>query len=126
MPASKKKVIKSLDSLSGELRELLKNQYPMGYENSITRINSAKKEPIFVFPLETEEATYLVKLPATKNSEGGYDVESKPKEEEFAPADKVEDVEFGSNEDFEGEDFDDEGDGESSSKDPSYEPDFDN
>jgi hypothetical protein len=125
MPVSKKKVIKSLDSLSEELKELLKNQYPMGYENSITRINNAKKEPIFVFPLETEEATYLVKLPATKNSEGGYDVESKPKEDEFA-VDKGEDDDFGSNDDFDGGDFDDEGEGEASAKDPSYEPDFDN
>ncbi len=127
MPVSKKKVIKSLDSLSEELRELLKVQYPMGYENSITRINNAKKEPIFVFPLETEEATYLVKLPATKNSEGGYDVESKPKEEEFAGGDKADDDDFsGANEDLEGGDFNDESEGEGRSKDPSYEPDFDN
>jgi hypothetical protein len=125
MPVSKKKVIKSLDSLSEELKELLKDQYPMGYENSITRINNAKKEPIFVFPLETDEATYLVKLPATKNSEGGYDVESKPKEDEFGAADK-EDDDFGSNDDFDGGDFDDEGEGDGSAKDPSYEPDFDN
>ncbi len=127
MPVSKKKVIKSLDSLSEELRELLKIQYPMGYENSITRINNAKKEPIFVFPLETEEATYLVKLPATKNSEGGYDVESKPKEEEFEGGGKAEEDDFaGANDDFDGGDFDEEGEGDGRSKDPSYEPDFDN
>lgn len=127
MPVSKKKVIKSLESLPGELKELLKIQYPTGYENSITRINNAKKEPIFVFPLETEEATYLVKLPATKNSEGGYDVESKPKEDEFAPPEKGEEEDFGSNDDFDGGDYNEEGEGgESRSKDPSYEPDFDN
>ena len=126
MSASKKKVIKSLDSLSEELKELLKTQYPTGYENSITRINNAKKEPIFVFPLETEEATYLVKLPATKNSDGGYDVESKPKDEEFAAAEKGEEDDFGSNDDFEGGDFDEEADGDGAAKDPSYEPDFDN
>ena len=125
MSVSKKKVIKSLDSLSEELRELLKNQYPMGYENSITRINNAKKEPIFVFPLETEEATYLVKIPATKNSDGNYDVESKPKNEEFAPAEKGEEDDFGSNDDFDGGDFDEEAEGEGSPKDPSYEPEFD-
>ena len=125
MPASKKKVIKSLDSLSEELRELLKTQYPLGYENSITRINNAKKEPIFVFPLETEEATYLVKIPATKNSDGGYDVESKPKNEEFAPAEKGEEDDFGSNDDFDGGEFDEDAEAEGSPKDPSYEPDFD-
>lgn len=127
MAGSKKRVIKSLDSLSEDLRELLKKQYPTGYENSITRINNAKKEPIFVFPLETEEATYLVKIPATKNSEGEYDVESKPKDPEFGAEEKTEDDEFATSDDFAGEDeYGDEEGGEGRSKDPSYEPDFDN
>src|SRR5262245_37954288 len=130
MPASKKKVIKSLESLSEELKELLKKQYPTGYENSITRISNAKKEPIFVFPLETEEATYLVKLPATKNSEGEYDVESKPRDGEFEGGEggeRVEEDEFAASDEFEGEDFEsEEGNEENRSKDPSYEPDFDN
>ena len=125
MPISKKKVIKSLESLSEELKELMKKQYPLGYENSITRISNAKKESIFVFPLETDEATYLVKLPATRNSEGDYDIESKPKEEEFDEGNKEEE-DFGSNDDFEGSDYDEEGEGGGRSKDPSYEPDFDN
>ena len=130
MPASKKKVIKSLESLSEELKELMKKQYPTGYEHSITRISNAKKEPIFVFPLETDEATYLVKLPATKNSEGEYDVESKPKDDEFEAGERGED-DFATGDDFEGEDYANEegGDGEGGenrSKDPSYEPDFDN
>lgn len=125
MPVSKKKVIKSLESLSEELKELLKKQYPLGYENSITRISNAKKESIFVFPLETEEATYLVKLPATRNSEGEYDVESKPKEEEFEEASKDED-DFAANDDFDNSGDYDEDDSGGRSKDPSYEPDFDN
>ena len=51
---------------------MLKKQYPAGYEHSITRINNAKKEPIFVFPLEADEATYLdnLRLPLLENWEG--------------------------------------------------------
>lgn len=128
MAITKKKVIKSLDSLSEDLKELMKKQYPLGYENSITRINNAKKEPIFVFPLETEEATYLVKIPATRNSEGEYDVDSKPQNPEFGAEDKepddfgAGDDEFGGDDDYGNEDDDEGGTG----KDPSYEPDFDN
>ena len=81
MAITKKRVIKSLDTLSEDLRELMRQQYPIGYETSITRISNAKKEPIFVFPLETAEAIYLIKVPATKNSDGGYDVESGKKQE---------------------------------------------
>jgi hypothetical protein len=129
MPVSKKKVIKSLDSLSEDLKELLKVQYPTGYENSITRINNAKKEPIFVFPLETDEATYLVKLPATKNSEGGYDLDAKPKEDEFEREKGGEDEFGGGGDDFAGGDDYESGGGEEGDeggKEASYDPDFDN
>jgi hypothetical protein len=120
MGDSKKRIIKSLETLPEDLKELIKKQHPNGFESSISRIMNAKKEPIFVFPLETEDSIYLVKVPATKNSSGGYDVDSGEREE-F-------DGEGG--DDFDGDgysgksgDFDDDGD---SAKDPSYEPDFDN
>src|SRR5688572_25559287 len=87
MAVAKKRVIKSLDKLTDELKDLLKDQYPNGYEASITRIVTPKKEPIFVFPLETDDAVYLVKVPVTKNSDGGYDVESSEKEEFGAATD---------------------------------------
>lgn len=127
MAVTKKRVIKSLENLSEELRDLLHEQYPNGYEASITRITNAKNEPIFVFPLETEDAVYLVKVPATKNSDGGYDVESgKPQEFDEGGED--------AGDSFGGDDFDsgydaggdeDEGEGKSSGE-ASYDPDFDN
>lgn len=138
MAASKKRVIKSLENLSEDLKELLRAQYPNGYEGSITRIINAKKEPIFVFPLETDDATYLIKIPATKNSEGEYDVESVEKGEFGEDSDKGpaagsgDDDDFdNSNEDFEGEgdnsssDYDEEGGGGKRSREASYDPDFD-
>jgi hypothetical protein len=127
MAVTKKRVIKSLDNLSEELKELLHEQYPNGYESSITRITNAKNEPIFVFPLETEDAVYLVKVPATKNSDGGYDVESgKPQEFDEAGDDNEG---FGGGDDFDSEydggGDDDEGSGKSGGE-ASYDPDFDN
>jgi hypothetical protein len=135
MPVSKKRVIKSLENLSEELKDLLRDQYPNGYEGSITRITNAKKEPIFVFPLETDDATYLIKVPATKNSEGEYDVESNPEKEFEAgeaagPSDGGDD--FGAGNDEEGgyssgggDDYDEEG-GSRKGREASYDPDFDN
>jgi hypothetical protein len=128
MAGSKKRVIKSLESLSEDLRELLRQQFPNGYEGSITRISNAKNEPIFVFPLETENAIYLIKVPATRNSEGEYAVES-GKKQEFDSAD---DEGFGSDEDFEspaaGDEYEEnsEGEGGEKSREASYDPDFDN
>jgi hypothetical protein len=130
MAVSKKKVIKSLENLSEELKELLRDQYPNGYEGSITRITNAKKEPIFVFPLETDDATYLIKVPATKNSEGEYDVESKPEPEEdsggeddYPAASGGDDDSFGNNN---SDDYDEEGgSSRKGGREASYDPDFD-
>jgi hypothetical protein len=136
MPVSKKRIIKSLENLTDDLRNTIRDQYPNGYESSITRITNAKKEPIFVFPLETEDAVILVKVPVTKNSDGEYDVESTPvpdpeaaatgdTDDDFgaAPAgDDAEDEGFGSSRD----DYDEEGGGSRKSREASYDPDFDN
>jgi hypothetical protein len=122
MAVAKKRVIKSLENLTDDLRDLIKEQYPNGYEGSITRITNAKREPIFVFPLETDDSVYLVKVPATKNSDGGYDVESGERQEFDgdddlrSPADSDDDFDNSN-------DFDDDG---GSAKEASYDPDFDN
>lgn len=123
MAVNKKRVIKSLDNLNEDLLDLVKEQYPNGYESSITRISNGKKEPIFVFPLETDDAIFLIKVPVTKNSDGGYDLESTEKQE----FDGSEDDDLRtppSDDDFDssGADFDD----DSGPKEASYDPDFDN
>ena len=128
MAVSKKRVIKSLETLSDDVRELVKDQYPGGYESSITRIMNAKKEPIFVFPLETEDAIYLVKVPATKNSDGGYDVDSGAPQEFDKPDDEglaAGDDDFAPAKGDDDDDFDDDAAGKGVA-DPSYDPDFDN
>ena len=131
MAATKKRLIKSLENLSDDLKDLLHEQYPNGYEASITRITNAKREPIFVFPLETDDAVYLVKVPATKNSDGEYDVESGTKQEFESDDDdgfrsNAADDDFDSGGD--NSDYDEEGSGSGGSrgnKEASYDPDFD-
>ena len=131
MATSKKRVIKSLENLTDDLKELLNDQYPAGYEGSITRITNAKKEPIFVFPLETEDATYLIKVPAVKNSDGEYDVEKK-EDDEFGDSTggTDSDDDYGNDTDDSygsgGSDDDDyDGGGKRGGKEASYDPDFD-
>lgn len=129
MAVSKKRVIKSLENLSEDLRDLMRDQYPNGYEGSISRITNAKKEPIFVFPLETDDATYLIKVPATKNSDGEYDVEANP-ETEFEKTPDAADDDFGSDDAYaassDAEEGYDEDGGSRKSREASYDPDFDN
>jgi hypothetical protein len=117
---NKKRAIKSLENLSDDLKDLIKDQYPNGYESSISRITNAKKEPIFVFPLETSDAIYLIKVPVTKNSEGEYDVESKP-EDEFDNSGDDDTISANSDDD----NYDEEGGSGGKSREASYDPDFD-
>ena len=127
MANPKKRLIKSLDNLSEDQKELIKSQYPNGYESNITRIVSPKKEQLFVFPLETDDAIILVKVPVTKNSDGGYDMEKENKED-FGD-DRGDDVgdDDGGDEDAESDndDYDSDGGGKGR-KEGSYDPDFDN
>lgn len=127
MAAPKKKIIKALDSLSEDLQALINKQYPNGYESSLVRITTPKKEPIFVFPLETDDTTYLVKLPTTKNSEGEYDVQYRKEAEEKEFGRQEQDEDDLESEDVDQDDDYDDDDGMSRGrKDPSYDPDFDN
>ena len=70
----KKRVIKSLEKLDPEIKNLLISEYPDGFEDSLTRLTNAKNEPFFVVPLETSDTNYLIKVEVTKNDEGEYDV----------------------------------------------------
>jgi hypothetical protein len=141
MAVSKKRVIKSLENLGEDLKELLREQYPNGYEGSITRIVNAKKEQIFVFPLEADDAIYLVKVPVTKNSDGEYDMDSSEKGEfgEDTSTGKGGRGAKGGDDDFDGnndddfdsndnesesDDYDEEGGGRKG-REASYDPDFD-
>lgn len=121
MTAPKKRLIKSLETLPDNLLSLIEEQYPHGYKASITRIQNARNEPSFVFPLETEDAVYLVKVPAARNSEGEYKVGAREKEFEEPEEENEPDDDFANRDDDEG-DFNDE---DSSRKEASYDPDFD-
>ena len=59
----KKRIIKKLEQLSDELLNLIKKQYPEGYEDSLITFNTPKGEIEIGLPLETEDTIYLIKMP---------------------------------------------------------------
>jgi hypothetical protein len=62
----KKRIIKKLELLSDDLLDLIKKQYPDGYEDSLITFNTPKGEIEVGLPLETDDTIYLIKMP--KNS----------------------------------------------------------
>jgi hypothetical protein len=59
----KKRIIKKLEQLSDELLELIKKQYPDGYEDSLITFNTPKGDIEVGLPLETADTIYLIKMP---------------------------------------------------------------
>ncbi len=107
-----KKIIKSYENLSQELKDLLKEKYPYGYANKLIRLTNAKGETYFAVPLEAEDGSYLVKVPLEK-----------PKKKSNNDDEDI----FSNDNENDGDDLEDDDDNEDKFKsgtDPSYDPDF--
>ena len=59
----KKRVIKDFNNLPDETREEIRKQYPHGYLNHIITFFNKDKLLISALPYETEEISYLIKMP---------------------------------------------------------------
>ena len=61
----KKRVIKDYRNLPEELREAIKEKYPAGYMNHLITFFDKDKHIISALPYETEEISYMIKMPAS-------------------------------------------------------------
>jgi len=61
----KKKVIKDYNNLPENIREAIRENYPQGYLNHIITFFNKDKQLISALPYETEEISYLIKMPAS-------------------------------------------------------------
>ncbi len=96
---NKRKVIISYHNLPAEVLEAFKEKYPTGYSDYITKVTKPNNDVIYVVPLETDDAAFLVKVDVK--------VDNKMSEEDFdkllfrgvsGPVDKVSENEAGENE----------------------------
>jgi hypothetical protein len=61
----KKKVIKDYKNLPEDIREAIRDKYPQGFVNHIITFFDKDKQLITALPYETEEISYLIKMPAS-------------------------------------------------------------
>lgn len=61
-PSSKKRLVVSFNNLPLELQEQVKALYPLGYADSMMRIDKPNGDFFFAVPFETDEISYLVKI----------------------------------------------------------------
>jgi hypothetical protein len=69
----KKRIIKKYDQLTPELFKLFKESYPDGYEDSLISFQTPTGELEFALPLETEEISYLIKMPKSTKADDDDD-----------------------------------------------------
>ena len=89
----KKNLIVSYKSLSEELKEVFKEQYPDGYSDFLQRFEKPNGDVIFVAPMETEDTVYMVKFDVKIDTtyadddmdKDFYDEEVEKADSEFAP-----------------------------------------
>lgn len=72
----KKRIIKKYELLDKSILLLIKQTYPDGYEDSLITFQTPTGELALALPLETEEVSYLIKMPQNSLSEEDEDYDS--------------------------------------------------
>jgi len=95
---NKSRIIISFNKLTQEQILLFSQQYPEGYTPYIQKINKPSGEIIYVVPMETDDAIYMVKMDVkvdTKLSEEEFDKEifSASKSQDFGEEEHEEEEE---------------------------------
>ncbi|MBN2486400.1 MAG: hypothetical protein JXB34_10545 [Bacteroidales bacterium] len=79
----KKKIIKKFEQLTPELLKLIKETYPDGYEENLIVFQTPNGELSSALPLETEDVSYLIRMPKGAAPDDDDDVESNSSENDF-------------------------------------------
>lgn len=58
----KKRVIKRMENLTGDLMEALKEKYPDGWFNHITKVHKGNNEFFHAINLDLGDTTYLIRV----------------------------------------------------------------
>ncbi len=90
----KKRLIKKYEQLAPELLSLIKETYPDGFEDNLISIPMPTGELALALPLETDEVSYLIKLPNNTIPEDNDDDDNGISEDfgNFESLDAAEDI----------------------------------
>ena len=71
----KKRIIKKFEQLTEELVEQLRLRYPDGFEDHVITFSNPRGEIEVAIPFETEDISYLIKMPkhSYSNEEDDFD-----------------------------------------------------
>ena len=64
----KKRLLTSLNKLPLDVLALIKSKYPSGYSRQLQEVKDRNNNSMYVLPVETNEATYLVKIDSIRQT----------------------------------------------------------
>lgn len=76
----KKKVIKDYNSLPEAIREEIREEYPQGFITHLINFVGKDKQLISALPFETDDISYLIKMPSSLHLEEKEDETGDPGE----------------------------------------------
>ena len=72
----KKRLVVSYSNVSAEVLEAIRNKYPLGFSNHVIKVKTRGDEFFYAITVDTDEASYLVKVPVKIDTKGISDDDS--------------------------------------------------
>jgi hypothetical protein len=66
---TKPRVVKDYEKLEKQIQEMIKLEYPYGFEDHLIMFNNAEGKRVSALPFETEEKYYLVRMTVAEAQE---------------------------------------------------------
>lgn len=66
----RKRLVISYSNVTPEVLEAIRKKYPLGYSNHVIKVNTRGDEFFYAITVDTEDASYLVKVPVKIDSKG--------------------------------------------------------
>jgi hypothetical protein len=75
MQTERKKLIINYQNVSPELMEVIRKKYPLGWVNHTIKVKTGADSFFFAITVDTEEASYLIKVPVKIDNKSDKDDE---------------------------------------------------
>ncbi|MBN1338505.1 MAG: hypothetical protein JXA03_04230 [Bacteroidales bacterium] len=93
---TKKKIVTSMEKISQELKERIYELYPDGWSNHVKRITKPTGDFFYAITVDTDDSTYLVKVPVKIDSKS--DLEKEEEQQSYGDNHSSEDTSSGETE----------------------------
>ncbi len=72
----RKRLVVNYNNISNEVMEAIRKKYPLGYSNHVIKVKTQGEDFFYAITVDTESASYLVKVPVKIDTKGISDDEA--------------------------------------------------